>query len=95
MLEVLKLLTLTIDCILGIQGESDKDNLVTMHDVLDAQWLYDNHKDETYLRRVIQPLEGLLIVHKRIIVKDSSVSINLYQNHVITKSRIKKNTKHI
>lgn len=59
-----------------------------MHDVLDAQWLYDNHKDETYLRRVIQPLEGLLIVHKRIIVKDSSVSIKLYQNHVIPKSRI-------
>jgi len=60
----------------GIQGE--KDNMVTMHDVLDAQWLYDNHKDETYLRRVIRPLEGLLVTHKRIIVKDSSVNAICY-----------------
>jgi H/ACA ribonucleoprotein complex subunit 4 len=28
----------------GIMGE--KDNMVTMHDLLDAQWLYDNFKDE-------------------------------------------------
>lgn len=54
---------------------TEYDNLVTMHDVMDAQWLYDNHKDETYLRRVISPLEGLLISHKRIIIKDSSVSV--------------------
>ena len=32
----------------GIMGE--KDNMVTMHDLLDAQWMFDNHKDETYLR---------------------------------------------
>jgi H/ACA ribonucleoprotein complex subunit 4 len=56
----------------GIQSE--KDQMSTMHDVLDAQWLYENHKDETYLRRVIKPLEGLLVKHKRIIMKDSSVS---------------------
>lgn len=56
----------------GIQTEHDE--MVTMHDVLDAQWLYDNHKDESYLRRVIKPLEGLLINHKRIILKDSAVS---------------------
>ena len=58
---------------LGIQSEHD--GLVTMHDVLDAQYLYDNHKDESYLRRVIRPLEGLLVTHKRVIVKDSSVSL--------------------
>lgn len=45
-----------------------------MHDILDAQWAYENYKDESYLRRVIRPLEGLLVKHKRIIVKDSSVS---------------------
>lgn len=39
----------------GILG--DKENMVTMHDVLDAQWVYDNLKDEAYLRRVIMPLE--------------------------------------
>jgi len=24
---------------------SENSHLMTMHDVLDAQWLYDNHKD--------------------------------------------------
>lgn len=39
----------------GIMGE--KDNMTTMHDVLDAQWTFDNLSDETYLRRVVMPLE--------------------------------------
>jgi len=52
----------------------EKDNIVTMHDLLDAQWLYENHGDESYLRRVINPLETLLVRHKRIIVKDSAIA---------------------
>ena len=60
----------------GILGE--KDNLVTMHDVLDAQWVYDNHKDESYLRRVIMPLEVLLTSYKRCVVKDSAVNAICY-----------------
>ena len=32
----------------GICGESN--NLATMHDVLDAMWVYDNFKQEDYLR---------------------------------------------
>ena len=46
-----------------------------MHDVLDAQYLYDMHRDESYLRRVIKPLEALLVSHKRIILKDSAVCL--------------------
>ena len=57
---------------LGIQSEAK--GLVTMHDILDAQWLYENHGDESYLRRVIRPLEGLLTGHKRLVLKDSAVS---------------------
>ncbi|VDN10634.1 unnamed protein product [Dibothriocephalus latus] len=53
---------------------TEEDNLVTMHDVLDAKWLHENRNDEKYLRRVIMPLEKLLIGHKRIMVKDSTVS---------------------
>lgn len=60
----------------GIQSE--EMGLVTLHDLLDAQWLYENHKDETYLRRVIRPLEGLLINHRRIILKDSAVNAICY-----------------
>lgn len=48
-----------------------------MHDVLDAQYKYDHNKDESYLRRVINPLEKLLISHKRIMIKDSAVSWGL------------------
>jgi len=46
-----------------------------MHDVLDAQYLYDTHRDESYLRRVIKPLEALLVSHKRVILKDSAVCL--------------------
>ncbi|KAK9510257.1 hypothetical protein O3M35_005080 [Rhynocoris fuscipes] len=60
----------------GIQSE--EQGLVTMHDIHDAQWLYDNHRDESYLRRVIRPLEGLLIGHKRIVMKDSAVNAVCY-----------------
>lgn len=57
---------------------AEKDGLVTMHDVLDAMYLYENHKDETMLRRVVMPLEGLLVRHKRIVMKDSSVNAVCY-----------------
>jgi len=59
----------------GVMTESDSS---TMHDILDAQWVYDNHKDENYLRRVIRPLEALLTKHKRIIMKDSAVNAICY-----------------
>jgi H/ACA ribonucleoprotein complex subunit 4 len=57
---------------------SEKDNLVTVHDVLDAMWCYENNADETYLRRVIMPLEALLVTLKRIVVKDSAVNAICY-----------------
>ncbi|KAL7611765.1 hypothetical protein Lser_V15G07619 [Lactuca serriola] len=60
----------------GIMGE--KDNMITMHDVMDAQWSYDNYRDETYLRRVIMPLEVLLTSYKRLVVKDSAVNAICY-----------------
>ncbi|KAF9536203.1 centromere/microtubule-binding protein cbf5, partial [Mortierella hygrophila] len=60
----------------GHMGE--EDDIVTMHDVLDAQWMYDNTKDESYLRRVVRPLETLLTTYKRIVVKDSAVNAICY-----------------
>lgn len=60
----------------GIQSESE--GLVTMHDLIDAMYLYDHHKDESLLRRVVKPLEALLVGHKRIIVKDSAVNAICY-----------------
>ncbi|KAG5094420.1 hypothetical protein JHK84_050008 [Glycine max] len=60
----------------GIMGE--KDNMVTMHDVMDAQWVYDNYRDETYLRRVVMPLEILLTSYKRLVVNDFVVNAICY-----------------
>lgn len=60
----------------GIMGE--EDNMVTMHDVMDAQWLLDNHRDDAYLRRVVMPLEKLLTNYKRCVVKDSAINALCY-----------------
>ncbi|KAK7520954.1 Centromere/microtubule-binding protein cbf5 [Phyllosticta citriasiana] len=57
---------------------SENDNLVTLHDVLDAQHVHDNNLDESYLRQVISPLESLLTSYKRVVVKDSAVNAVCY-----------------
>ena len=57
---------------------SEHDNLVTMHDVLDAQHVYDTSRDESYLRRTVMPLERILITYPRIVVKDSAVNAVCY-----------------
>ncbi|KAL1957104.1 hypothetical protein VTO42DRAFT_6362 [Malbranchea cinnamomea] len=57
---------------------SEDDGMVTLHDILDAQWMMDNQRDESYLRRVIRPLESLLTTYKRIVVKDSAVNAVCY-----------------
>lgn len=56
----------------------EQENMVTLHDVLDAQWMQDNTRDESYLRKVIAPLETLLTTYKRIVVKDSAVNAVCY-----------------
>ncbi|KAL0943980.1 centromere microtubule binding protein cbf5, partial [Colletotrichum truncatum] len=60
----------------GAMDESK--GMVTLHDVLDAQWMMDNTRDESYLRKVISPLETLLTGYKRIVVKDSAVNAVCY-----------------
>ncbi|KAL1984770.1 hypothetical protein VTN96DRAFT_8711 [Rasamsonia emersonii] len=56
----------------------EQDGMVTLHDVLDAQWMWDNQRDDSYLRKVIRPLESLLTTYKRIVVKDSAVNAVCY-----------------
>lgn len=60
----------------GIQSEAE--GMVTMHDVIDSTYAYMHNKDETYIRRVVKPLEALLVSHKRIIIKDSAVNAVCY-----------------
>lgn len=60
-------------------GAMDESHgLVTLHDVMDAKWMHDQNRDESYLRRVIRPLESLLTTYKRIVVKDSAVGAVTY-----------------
>jgi H/ACA ribonucleoprotein complex subunit 4 len=60
----------------GIMKEDE--TMVTMHDVLDAQWQYEQSKDEKYLRRAIMPLEVLLTTYPRIMIKDTAVNAICY-----------------
>jgi len=57
---------------------NEHQQLYTMHDLLDAQYVYETHRDESYLRRVVNPLEMLLLKHKRVVVKDSAVNAICY-----------------
>ena len=56
----------------------EDETMVTMHDVKDAQYYYEKYNNESYLRRVIMPLEILLINYPRIVVKDTSVNAICY-----------------
>jgi len=60
----------------GIMNENELG--CTMHDILDAQHVYETTRDETYLRKIVMPLEVILVKHKRIIMKDSSVNAICY-----------------
>ena len=57
---------------------SEQDEMATLHDVMDAQWIVDNWGNEGYLRSVVSPLEILLKDYKRVIVKDSAVNAVCY-----------------
>ena len=56
----------------------EDETMVTMHDVLDAQYVYEQTKKDDYLRRVVRPLEILLTNYKRIVIKDSSINAICY-----------------
>ena len=67
---------------------TEEDNIVTLHDVLDACWLLKNNSQEWYIRQVIAPCEALLAAglskemsgggYKRIVVKDTAVNALCY-----------------
>jgi H/ACA ribonucleoprotein complex subunit 4 len=57
---------------------TEQNHLVTLHDLLDAQYLLDTNHDEEYMRRVVKPLELLLVKHKRVVMKDSAVNAICY-----------------
>lgn len=59
-------------------GLTTEDECVTLHDIQDAYYLYKKTGEEKYLRKVVKPLETLLISYPRIIIKDSAVNAVCY-----------------
>ena len=53
-------------------------SMVTMHDVKDAEWYYQQYNNDNYIRSVIMPLETLLVGYPRIVVKDTSINAICY-----------------
>jgi len=45
-----------------------------MHDVMDAKYMLDSFNDENYIRKIVKPMEGLLLDYKRVIIKDSAIN---------------------
>jgi len=72
--------------VLGVGGHMEKArciragfyyesiNKVRITDIIDAMWVFDNNKNEAFLRRVVFPLEILFTYAKRIVVKDTAVN---------------------
>ncbi|KAH9412253.1 H/ACA ribonucleoprotein [Ordospora pajunii] len=59
-------------------GLVDESQIYTLHDLLDAVYLLNTENNEVAIRRVIQPLEALLVGYPRIMIKDSSVNAICY-----------------
>jgi H/ACA ribonucleoprotein complex subunit 4 len=59
-------------------GCTTEKELVTLHDVLDAMYVYRSSGNELPLRRVVKPLESMLVHYPRIVVKDSCVNAICY-----------------
>lgn len=59
-------------------GLTKEDECVTLHDVQDAFCEYKKNGEEKYLRKVVKPLETLLVAYPRIMIKDSAVNAICY-----------------
>ena len=58
----------------GFLIEQEKDNVVTMDDVMEAQWVYNHYRDESYLRWDIMPFEVDLTSYKKLFVNESAAN---------------------
>ncbi|WUR03536.1 H/ACA ribonucleoprotein complex subunit CBF5 [Vairimorpha necatrix] len=59
-------------------GLTEESECFTLHDLKDAKYVFDRNNEEIYLRRVIRPLEEILVEYPKIIVKDSCINALCY-----------------
>ncbi|MFX1450056.1 MAG: RNA-guided pseudouridylation complex pseudouridine synthase subunit Cbf5 [Promethearchaeota archaeon] len=51
----------------------EDEHLVTLHDVMDAYHFWKEEKDESYLRKIILPMENVIDFLPKIIIRDSAI----------------------
>ncbi|KAI5151612.1 H/ACA ribonucleoprotein complex subunit 4, partial [Enteropsectra breve] len=73
-------------------GHVTEKECVTLHDLQDAYHIYKNTHEEKYLRKVIKPLETLLVHYPRIMIKDSAVNAICYGGQLTIKGVLKYDT---
>ena len=54
-------------------GHFNESNIVTMHDLADAYWLWKNEGNEKFIRKCIHPIEYAVKLMPKIWVRDSAV----------------------
>jgi tRNA U55 pseudouridine synthase TruB len=61
---------------------TEDENLVKLQDLADAQAYYKEKKDETWLRKVVLPVETAVRLLPKVYIKDSAVEAICYGAHV-------------
>ncbi len=59
-------------------GYVSEKECVTLHDLKDSYFMYREKNEEKYLRKVVKPMESLLLHYPRIMIKDSAVNAICY-----------------
>lgn len=70
-------------------GWTKEDECVTLHDLQDAWHMYKTGREEKYLRKVVRPLESLLVEYPRIMIKDSAVNSICYGGQLSVRGILK------
>lgn len=70
-------------------GFTHESECVTLHDVQDAYHVYKTTKEEKYLRKVIKPLETILVHYPRIMIKDTAVNAICYGGQLTARGVLK------
>lgn len=70
-------------------GWTNEKECVTLQDLSDSYNVFKNTKEEKYLRKVVKPLESLLVEYPRIIIKDSAVNAICYGGQLAVQGVLK------
>ncbi|KAI5168780.1 H/ACA ribonucleoprotein complex subunit 4 [Pancytospora epiphaga] len=70
-------------------GFTNEKECVTLHDVQDAYHIFKTTNEEKYLRKVVKPMESILVHYPRIMIKDSAVNSICYGGQLTARGVLK------